>query len=48
VGGKRKDRNRWSVQDDDNHILPSDIKVFFLLQLEIKRRKKERKKENRF
>lgn len=28
VGGKLKDRNRWSEQDDDNHILPCPLKVF--------------------
>lgn len=28
VGGKLKDRNRWSEQDDDNHILPCPLKIF--------------------
>lgn len=27
VGGKLKDRNRWFLQDEDNHILPTNIKV---------------------
>lgn len=30
VGGKLKDRNRWFVQDEDNHILPTNIKIFDL------------------
>ncbi|OAD07625.1 hypothetical protein MUCCIDRAFT_104563 [Mucor lusitanicus CBS 277.49] len=28
VGGKLKDRYRWSANDADNHILPCDIKIF--------------------
>ncbi|KAL0087782.1 WD40-repeat-containing domain protein [Phycomyces blakesleeanus] len=28
TGGKLKDRHRFSVQDEDNHILPCPIKVF--------------------
>ncbi|KAJ1959479.1 hypothetical protein H4R35_007640, partial [Dimargaris xerosporica] len=28
VGGKLKDRMRWSEADDDNHILPCPIKIF--------------------
>ncbi|KAL9550086.1 hypothetical protein MBANPS3_004897 [Mucor bainieri] len=28
VGGKSKDRYRWSANDADNHILPCDIKIF--------------------
>lgn len=28
VGGKLKDRHRWSTEDNDNHILPCDIKIF--------------------
>ncbi|CAG8475573.1 5607_t:CDS:10 [Funneliformis mosseae] len=28
VGGKLKDRNRWSEEDDDNHILPCPLKIF--------------------
>ncbi|EPB83107.1 hypothetical protein HMPREF1544_10145 [Mucor circinelloides 1006PhL] len=28
VGGKLKDRYRWSADDADNHILPCDIKIF--------------------
>lgn len=28
VGGKTKNRHLWSYQDDDNHILPCDIKIF--------------------
>jgi WD40 repeat protein len=31
VGGKLKDRLRWSEQDDDNHILPCPLKVFDLM-----------------
>src|SRR4051812_6197077 len=27
VGGKLKDRRRWSAEDDDNHILPCPLKV---------------------
>lgn len=27
AGGKLKDRFRWSVQDEDNHILPCPLKV---------------------
>ncbi|KAJ1648498.1 hypothetical protein LPJ64_000195 [Coemansia asiatica] len=28
VGGKLKDRKRWSEADEDNHILPCPLKVF--------------------
>jgi WD40 repeat protein len=28
VGGKLKDRKRWSYDDDDNHILPCPLKIF--------------------
>ncbi|KAI7864499.1 WD40-repeat-containing domain protein [Spinellus fusiger] len=28
TGGKLKDRHRFSVQDEDNHILPCPIKIF--------------------
>lgn len=28
VGGKLKNRHRWSEEDEDNHILPCDIKLF--------------------
>ncbi|RUS12947.1 WD40-repeat-containing domain protein, partial [Endogone sp. FLAS-F59071] len=28
VGGKLKDRRRWSAEDDDNHILPCPLKIF--------------------
>lgn len=28
VGGKRKDRRHWSINDNDNRILPCTIKVF--------------------
>ncbi|KAI9470667.1 MAG: WD40-repeat-containing domain protein [Benjaminiella poitrasii] len=28
VGGKLKDRYRWSEEDEDNHILPCAIKIF--------------------
>jgi hypothetical protein len=27
AGGKLKDRQRWSSEDNDNHITPSPIKV---------------------
>ncbi|KAI8384971.1 WD40-repeat-containing domain protein [Radiomyces spectabilis] len=30
VGGKLKDRHRWSAEDEDNHILPCPIKIFNL------------------
>jgi WD40 repeat protein len=28
VAGKLKDRNKWSIEDDDNHILPCPLKIF--------------------
>lgn len=28
TAGKLKDRHRWSVEDNDNHILPCPIKIF--------------------
>ncbi|CAG8545866.1 6096_t:CDS:2, partial [Ambispora leptoticha] len=28
VGGKLKDRMRWSIEDEDNHILPCPLKIF--------------------
>ncbi|KAI8869446.1 WD40 repeat-like protein [Ramicandelaber brevisporus] len=28
VGGKLKDRKRWSEADEDNHILPCPVKIF--------------------
>ncbi|KAJ2238256.1 hypothetical protein IWW45_000267 [Coemansia sp. RSA 485] len=31
VGGKLKDRKRWSDADEDNHILPCPLKVFNIL-----------------
>ncbi|KAJ2781526.1 hypothetical protein GGI15_003198 [Coemansia interrupta] len=31
VGGKLKDRKRWSEADEDNHILPCPLKVFNVL-----------------
>ncbi|KAJ1812607.1 hypothetical protein LPJ75_003567, partial [Coemansia sp. RSA 2598] len=31
VGGKLKDRKRWSEADEDNHILPCPLKVFNIL-----------------
>ncbi|KAI9202680.1 WD40-repeat-containing domain protein [Polychytrium aggregatum] len=31
VGGRLKDRKRWSALDDDNHILPCPLKVFDVL-----------------
>ncbi|KAI8069307.1 WD40-repeat-containing domain protein [Gongronella butleri] len=30
VGGKLKDRHRWSADDNDNHIMPCPIKIFNL------------------
>ncbi|KAL1915225.1 uncharacterized protein VTP21DRAFT_7501 [Calcarisporiella thermophila] len=30
VGGKLKDRHRWSAEDDDNHIMPCPLKIFDL------------------
>ncbi|KAJ1928018.1 hypothetical protein IWQ60_002433 [Tieghemiomyces parasiticus] len=35
VGGKLKDRQRWSEVDDDNHILPCPLKVFNVLSGEV-------------
>ncbi|KAI9323473.1 WD40-repeat-containing domain protein [Dichotomocladium elegans] len=32
VGGKLKDRHRWSTEDEDNHILPCPIKIFHIEQ----------------
>ncbi|KAJ2724290.1 hypothetical protein GGI07_002063 [Coemansia sp. Benny D115] len=31
VGGKLKDRKRWSEADEDNHILPCPLKIFNIL-----------------
>ncbi|RKO84670.1 WD40-repeat-containing domain protein [Blyttiomyces helicus] len=28
IGGKVKQRNRWSAQDEDNHVLPCPLKIF--------------------
>jgi WD40 repeat protein len=28
IAGKLKDRNKWSIEDDDNHILPCPLKIF--------------------
>jgi len=28
IAGKLKDRNKWSIEDDDNHILPCPLKVY--------------------
>ena len=33
VGGKLKDRKRWSHEDDDNHILACPLKVRLLRPL---------------
>jgi len=30
VGGKYKNRKEWSLQDDDNHVMPCPLKVVFL------------------
>lgn len=35
VGGKIKDRHRWSEQDDDNHILPCAIKIFDVVNCKV-------------
>ncbi|KAJ3274916.1 hypothetical protein HDV01_001780 [Terramyces sp. JEL0728] len=32
IGGKLKDRQRWSEPDDDNHILPCPLKVFDVIK----------------
>lgn len=32
TGGKLKDPERWSNEDDDNHILPCPIKIFDLIE----------------
>ncbi|KAJ1650365.1 hypothetical protein IWQ61_008813 [Dispira simplex] len=32
VGGKLKDRLRWSEADDDNHILPCPLKIFDVVE----------------
>ncbi|KAJ3326298.1 hypothetical protein HDV06_000174 [Boothiomyces sp. JEL0866] len=32
IGGKLKDRQRWSEPDDDNHILPCPLKVFQVVE----------------
>jgi hypothetical protein len=32
TGGKLKDRNRWSDQDNDNHILPCPLKMFDVIE----------------
>ncbi|KAJ3313086.1 hypothetical protein HDV04_002403 [Boothiomyces sp. JEL0838] len=32
IGGKLKDRQRWSEPDDDNHILPCPLKVFDVVE----------------
>ena len=31
VGGKLKDRKRWSEMDEDNHILPCPLKIFNII-----------------
>ncbi|KAJ3289071.1 hypothetical protein HK104_007766 [Borealophlyctis nickersoniae] len=35
VGGKLKDRKRWSDEDDDNHILPCPLKIFDVVSGEV-------------
>ncbi|KAJ3300785.1 hypothetical protein HK104_003755 [Borealophlyctis nickersoniae] len=35
VGGKLKDRKRWSDDDDDNHILPCALKIFDVVSGEV-------------
>ncbi|KAI9228019.1 MAG: WD40-repeat-containing domain protein [Piptocephalis tieghemiana] len=35
IGGKLKDRRRWSADDDDNHILPCPLKIFDVLSGEL-------------
>ncbi|KAL0083572.1 WD40-repeat-containing domain protein [Phycomyces blakesleeanus] len=35
TGGKLKDRHRWSVEDEDNHILPCSIKIFDIEECKI-------------
>ncbi|ORE10696.1 WD40 repeat-like protein [Rhizopus microsporus var. microsporus] len=35
VGGKLKDRHRWSAEDDDNHILPCPIKIFNVIDSKV-------------
>nr|KAJ3423251.1 hypothetical protein HK105_007587 [Polyrhizophydium stewartii] len=38
VGGKLKDRRRWSEQDDDNHIMPCPLKIFDVVSGEVVRK----------
>lgn len=45
VGGKLKDRYRWSDDDDDNHILPCDIKIFDVCENKLVARLKGHKEE---
>jgi WD40 repeat protein len=35
LGGKMKDRKRWSKDDDDNHIMACPIKIFDLIESEV-------------
>lgn len=35
VGGKLKDRYRWSEEDEDNHILPCPIKIFDIAESKV-------------
>lgn len=35
VGGKLKNRHRWSEEDNDNHILPCDIKIFDMVDAKV-------------
>ena len=35
VGGKRKDRQRWSEFDGDNHVLPCPLKLFDVITGEV-------------
>lgn len=35
VGGKRKNRHHWSTEDNDNFILPCDIKIFDMIEAKV-------------
>ncbi|KAI8994642.1 WD40-repeat-containing domain protein [Pilobolus umbonatus] len=35
VGGKLKDRHRWSTEDEDNHILPCPLKIFDVVESKV-------------
>lgn len=45
VGGKIKDRLRWSHQDEDNHILPCAIKIFDVVEHKLVARLEGHKEE---